>query len=227
MKIKKIKVLASVLVIGVLLTACQATDVVGKVAVTSFKAVLDKITDKVTDDSANNYWVLQSPMGDQFEWSKDFSGSNPDAVVDFDATPFINAGLLVEKLPADQYQYDKATNRIAMPHEFGQDNFTYSGNATALDTFKKIVKTHRDIIGYHEVLDHYGIKLGNGNMFEWAKDMSTNDKDIVFVLNPQPFIDAGMDPNKVDGWAFAKVEVKDDNGQKELVDKLLRPFNLD
>ena len=34
--------------------------------------------------------------------------------------------------------------------------------------------------------------LGNGNMFEWAKDMKTTgmtidqDKDIVFVLNPEP-----------------------------------------
>jgi hypothetical protein len=63
-------------------------------------------------------------------------------------------------------------------------------------------------------------------MFEWAKDMSTNDKDIVFVLNPEPFIKAGVDPNKIEGWAFAKVTVDDANGKPIEVDKILKPFNI-
>jgi poly-D-alanine transfer protein DltD len=56
--------------------------------------------------------------------------------------------------------------------------------------------------------------------------MSTNDKVIVFVLNPEPFIKAGVDPAKVQEWVFAKVEVKNKEGKKELVDKFLKPFNL-
>jgi hypothetical protein len=75
-------------------------------------------------------------------------------------------------------------------------------------------------------MDHYGISLGNGNMFEWAKDMTTNDKDIVFVLNPDPFITAGLDPNRVEGWVYAKVTVDDENGKPIQVDRLLKPFNL-
>ena len=47
--------------------------------------------------------------------------------------------------------------------------------------------------------------------------MDKNDKDIVFVLNPQPFIKAGVDPNKIDGWIYAKV------GEDY---KLLKPFDL-
>jgi len=70
------------------------------------------------------------------------------------------------------------------------------------------------------------VDLANGNMFEWAKDMSKNDKDIVFVLNPQVFIDAGVDPAKVEGWVFAKVEKEDENGKKIQVDKFLKPFDL-
>lgn len=31
--------------------------------------------------------------------------------------------------------------------------------------------------------------------------------DIVFVLNPQMFIDAGVNPQEVEGWVFAKVEL--------------------
>ena len=85
----------------------------------------------------------------------------------------------------------------------------------------------RDRIGYHEELDHYGIALGGGNMFEWAKDLAKNDKDLVFVLNPEPFVKAGLDPSKLaGGWAYGKVTVKDDKGKLMKLDKLLKPYNL-
>jgi hypothetical protein len=70
------------------------------------------------------------------------------------------------------------------------------------------------------------VNLGGGNLFEWAKDMGTNDKDIVFVLNPEPFIAAGVDPGKIRGWDFAKVTVDDANGKPVQVDKILKPFDL-
>lgn len=219
------KVTLAVLSLAVAFTfsACQSTDVVGKVASTSFEAVLNTIPDKVKSDDANNGWALTSPTGERFLWSKDFSSAGkPDAMLEFDAKPFISAGLDVNKLPKGMVVGDK----IVIQAEFGQDKFTYTGEAKPLDSFKQLVKTHRDVVGYHEKLDHYGVALGNGNMFEWAKDMAKNDKDIVFVLNPQPFIDAGVKPDKVEGWAFAKVEVKDKNGKPEQVDKFLKPFDL-
>jgi hypothetical protein len=226
MKVKKLSLVALSLTAALTLSACKSTDVVGKVAVTSFEAVLDVSKDKVSSNDAANSWTLQSPAGENFSWSKDFSSDKPDASVDFDAAPFIKAGLDVSKLPSDKYVYDQTTGRITMPYELSQDKFTYSGEATPIDSFKKIVETNRKAIGYHEVLDHYGVGLGNGNMFEWAKDMSTNDKDIVFVLNPQPFIDAGVDPSKVTEWVFAKVEITDENNNKKQVDKFLKPYNL-
>ncbi|HWQ29494.1 MAG TPA: hypothetical protein VN549_00775 [Negativicutes bacterium] len=224
---KKLIIAAMVFTLALPLAACQATDVVGKVAVTSFEAILNKVPDKVASDEINNGWSLESPTGERFVWSKDFSKEgNPDIMLEFDAKPFINAGLDVNKLPKENYLYLKDMDKLMVHGELSADKFTYSGEPKPMDTFKKIVETNRSSIGYHEKLDHYGVKLGNGNMFEWAKDMSTNDKDIVFVLNPQPFIDAGTDPSKVEGWAFAKVEVKDDNGKDIQVDKLLKPFDL-
>ena len=56
---------------------------------------------------------------------------------------------------------------------------------------------------YHAALDHYNVNVGGGNLFEWAKDMGKNDKDIVFVLDG-PFIAASVDPGAVAGWVFAK-----------------------
>ena len=85
---------------------------------------------------------------------------------------------------------------------------------------------NRDHIKYHTALDHYGVDIGDGNMFEWAKDLSTNDKDIVFVLNPQIFIDAGVDPDKVEGWVFAKVSAEDEDKKPIEVDKFLKPFSI-
>lgn len=205
------------------LSACQATDVVGKVASTSFEAVLKEIPDQIKSDDVNNGWALTSPTGERFVWSKDFSSEGKsDAMLEFDAKPFIDAGLDINKFPKEMVAGDK----IVYKAEFSQDKFTYKGDPTPLDSFKQIVKTNRDVIGYHEKLDHYGVALGNGNMFEWAKDMSTNDKDIVFVLNPQPFIDAGVKTDKVAGWVFAKIEVKDKSGKPEQVDKFLKPFEL-
>jgi hypothetical protein len=76
------------------------------------------------------------------------------------------------------------------------------------------------------------VKLGDGNMFEWAKDMNTNgyddsvqDKDIVFVLNPETLASAGVDPEKVDGWAYAQIPIEE-NGKTTEVWKLLKPFDL-
>lgn len=220
----KIILTAVILTATLTLSACKETDVVAKVASTSFDAILDTIPDNITSDDANNAWALTSPTGERFLWSKDFSSEGtPDAMIEFDSAPFIAAGLDLTKLPAEMVAGDK----IVYVSTLGDDEFTYKGDATPLDSFNQIVKTHRDVIGYHEALDHYGISLGDGNMFEWAKDAKTNDKDIVFVLNPQPFIDAGVDPNAIEGWVFAKVPVMDENGKKIEVDKLLKPFNLE
>ena len=225
MKKKKGLFMIAVMALVVIFTACQSTDIVAKTAVSSFEDLLKTVPQDVSYSADELSWVLASEKGDQFKWSKDFSSTTRDLSMEFDGLPFINAGLDVSKLPAD-YAYDQSTNRLSIQIEAGQEQFQYSGEATALDSFKKIVEAKRELIGYHVEMDHYGITLGDGNMFEWAKDMSKNDKDIVFVLNPQPFIDAGVDPNAVEGWVFGKVEMMDKSGKKMTVDKLLKPFDI-
>jgi hypothetical protein len=152
---------------------------------------------------------------------------NPDVEFSFDAAPFIAAGLAAEKLPQTEgIKYEIEDGRFMLHFELRADAFDRSARKSLEATFAQIVKTQRSRIGYHEKLDHYGIKLGNGNMFEWAKDLAKNDKDIVWVLDPEPFIAAGVDPAKIESWAFAKVEMKDEAGKKVFVDKLLKPFDL-
>jgi hypothetical protein len=222
---KKILLLIVSLVASISITACNKLDVVGDQSVKSFAAVINIVGEKLTEDTAFGGWSLESPDKTvRFVWSKDFSKtSTRDVFLETDVQPFIDAGLDTSKLPEGMLNGDK----IIVGTNLGEDVLTYEENATPLESYKKIEELYRDNIKYHASLDHFGIDMTNGNMFEWAKDMSTNDKDIVFALNPQVFIDAGVDPNNVKGWVFAKVETMDSKGKKIQVDKFLKPFDLD
>jgi hypothetical protein len=205
--------------------SCGKLDVVGTDSVKSFNAVLDKAPQKIITDEMTGGWALFSPDGTaKFIWSKNYAESPlHDVMIAFEARPFIDAGLDTNKLPENFTVFD---GMIMVGTKLGQEVLKYDGEVTPLTSYEQIVKLKRSAIGYHAALDHYGVNLGDGNLFEWAKDMSANDKDIVFVLNPEPFIAAGVDPAKIEGWAFTKVTVDDANGKPVEVDKILKPFNL-
>lgn len=220
---KRTMILGVLSVISLLtFTACAQTDVIAKVSITSFDSVL-KLSDVTTDEMYGG-WSLNAPDNTaRFIFSSDFKTSAPhDVMIETDAQPFIDAGLDTSKLPAGVF----VDGKIMVGQDLGDTAFPDSAKATALASYQELIKLNRSVLGYHEKLDHYGIDLGNGNKFEWAKDLSTNDKDIVFVLDPQMLIDAGVDPAKVTGWVFAKVEMKDAEGKPVSVDKFLKPFDL-
>jgi hypothetical protein len=203
--------------------ALKGLDVVGKSSLSSFKVVTEELEDKITPDNEYGGWSLSAPDDTvSFFWSKDFSKSTfHDVMLTFEAEPFVTAGLDVNKLP-EGMAFD---DMIMVGTKLGNEKITYDGEATPYKSYEKIVDLKRTSIKYHAALDHYGIDLGNGNVFEWAKDMNTNDKDVVFALNPEPFIKAGVDPDKVEGWIYAKVPTMQ-NGKKVEVYKFLKPFNL-
>ncbi|GHV94012.1 hypothetical protein AGMMS50293_03320 [Spirochaetia bacterium] len=203
----------------------SSLDVVGKDSINSFDKLLQQTARQVTQDAMNGGWSLAAPDNmARFIWSKNYAESPlHDVMLELDAAPFLAAGLDPDKLPENFAFYE---GMLMVGTKLGEETLKYSGEVTPLASYEQIVKLKRSSIGYHGALDHYGVSLGDGNMFEWAKDMSTNDKDMVFVLNPEPFIAAGADPNKIEGWAFAKVTVDDANGKPVEVDKLLKPFNL-
>lgn len=224
-------VLVGLIVAAVVKTAGGGLDVVGKESVTSFEAVLNTVPDNVKADETNAGWSLSAPDDSvRFIWSEDYSRSAlHDVMLEFDAAPFVSAGLDAEKLPENYAAYE---GMLMVGTKLGTDQSVYEGDITPLTAYEQIVNNHRDSINYHLDLDHYGVKLGDGNMFEWAKNMETNtvknqeqDKDIVFVLNPEPLIAAGVDPEKVEGWVYAPVSVME-KGKTLEVYKFLKPFNL-
>jgi hypothetical protein len=211
--------------LAALAVSCAKLDVVGTGSVKSFDAVLRRIPKLITLDDMNGGWSLAAPDGSvRFIWSKNYAQSPlHDVMLEMDAAPFIAAGLDPQRLPANFAFYE---GMLMAGTKLGQEELRYAGEVTPLASYEQIVKLKRSAIGYHGALDHYGVNLGDGNLFEWAKDLSSNDKDIVFVLNPEPFIAAGVNPNNISGWVFAKVTVDDANGKPVQVDKLLKPFDL-
>ena len=222
--VKKLALVTLILAGLFVLASCASLDVVGTESVNSFEKMLGATTSLVSEDEMNGGWSLKAPDDSvRFIWSRDFSKSPiHDVMLELDAAPFVNAGLDISKLPAGMAYEDM----LMVGTKLGTQAITYNGEATPLASFKKIVELKRDVIKYHAALDHYGVDLGDGNAFEWAKDMSTNDKDIVFVLDPKMFIDAGVDPSKVEGWVFAKVNTMDANNKPIEVDKFLKPFSI-
>lgn len=221
---KPFVVAAAALAFGAVLGSCGATDVVGKVAASSFKAAA--AAGRVSYEENAAAWRLDSEAGDRVLFSSDFAAGTADVEFSFDAAPFLAAGLDPAELAApDGIAFAVEDGRLALRFDLGSDAFGAEAKTSIDAAFAEILRTRRDAIGYHAQLDHYGIALGGGNMFEWAKDLEKNDKDIVWVLNPEPFIAAGVDPSKVAGWVFGKVEVMDGT-KKVQVEKLLKPFDL-
>jgi hypothetical protein len=210
---------------GLAAVSCGKLDVVGTGSIKSFEQVLNRIPQSVTPDNANGGWSLAAPGSSaRFFWSRNYAESpRYDVMIEFDAAPFIAAGLDPGGLP-ENFSFDG--DKITAGTKLGTEQPRYSGGVTPLASYEQIVKLKRNSIGYHLALDHYGVNLGDGNMFEWAKDMSVNDKDMVFVLNPAPFIAAGTDPARIEGWVFTKVTVDDENGKPIEVDKILMPFDF-
>ncbi|MFA7637465.1 MAG: hypothetical protein WCX81_06855 [Monoglobales bacterium] len=216
--------LALFLVVLLSLSACRSLDVIGNKSITSFDEVLKAMPSNVSADETSGGWAITSPGGAaKFIWSKDFSQSADfDVMIEFDSKPFIDAGLDLARLPIKNVSGDK----IIIGTNLGDESISYDAEATPLSSYEKIVEFYRESIQYHDAMDHFGVSLADGNVFEWAKDMSANDKDFVFALNPRFFIDAGADPSKIEGWVFAKVETMDKNGKMIEEYKLLKPFNI-
>jgi hypothetical protein len=204
------------------------TDLVGQTAITTFGEMTGALEFPPAADDMDGAWVLTAPDGEAaFWWRKE---AKPERMFDvylcFDAEPFVKAGLDLDKLPMEMKEMLEDRGKLMIGKKLSQKPLEYDGDITPLSSFGQIVKLDRESIGYHAALDHYGVTVADGFMFEWAKDMSKNDKDIVFVLDPKIFIDAGVDPLKVEGWNYAKVPLEDARGRKFEAEKFLKPFDL-
>ena len=216
---KKILPLALALaLVAALLAGCAATDVILKYSPASLDTIVEKFPSIVTDSTQTDHYFNLSADGETtLKVSHDFSlTGTEDVVIQTPLKPFLDAGLDPSKLGAGYRTDDTSLYLVA---DFGAGSGEQNTLTKAL--FES-VKADRSVLTYHADLDHYGIKLTAGK-FEWAKDESTNDKDIVFVIAAQPLADLGVDVKNVSGWVFKTM--KDDAGRD--FDVLLKPFSLE
>jgi hypothetical protein len=195
-------------VIGIVATMIWSDDldVVRKNAQTTFQTLMETWPPQATETA----WSIIAPDGAaKFEWSA------TTVALKVDITPFVAAGLDASQLP-----------NVENGELVWRRNFANNAQLTTPqnDSAQMMIQA-RDAIGYHAALGHFGVTIGEGNLFEWAQDMRGNDKDLVFVLNPEPLLIAGVNPDAVDGWSLALVPV-DENGKTIEVTKFLKPFNL-
>ena len=216
---KKTLIISAILALTIAVFAgCASADVVLKYSPESFKNIVEKYPQYVTDNTLTDHYYYLSIDGEttlKISHDYDLTGTE-DIVIQTPLKPFVDAGLDVNKL-GDGYK--AADDMVYLTADYGKgsgmkDNIT--------DSLFESVKYDRSMLTYHQKLDHYGIKLTAGK-FEWAKDYTTNDKDIVFVIKAQPLKDLGVDVNNISGWTFATVQDADGTN----VDVLLKPYNLD
>ena len=217
--------LLAALIVAVLELTGGKSDVVAEQAVVSFENVLAAMPDQLASDAATGGWALSAPDGSaRVLWN---TAGAYGVILEWNAQPFLDAGLDAAKLPPE-YTVGDGTLSLGVTLGKGQT----ADGATPQEGFRNLIQTDPAILNFHLSLDHFGLLMGGGNLFEWASDLDTNaatgaqqDKDVVFVLDPEPLIAAGVNPEIVAGWAYAQVEVMQ-NQAVEKVYKFLKPFNI-
>lgn len=215
---KKTKVCITGLLLAVLLFAgCSGTDVVLKYSPGSLDAITTAFPNIITDNTRTDHYYYLTVDGTatmKISHDYDLTGTE-DIVMETALKPFTDAGLDPSKL-GDGYRVDG--DKLLLVADYGKGS---GMKDNVRDSLYEAVKYDRKVLTYHQLLDHYGVKLPRGKI-EWAKDYKTNDKDIVFVIAAKPLADIGVDVKNIDGWTFKTM--KDTDGSD--IDVLLKPYDL-
>jgi len=202
---------------AVILTACAGTDVVLKYSPGSLGTIVKNFPELVTDNTLKDHYYYLTADGEttlMISHDYDLTGSE-DVVIKTPIAPFLAAGLDISKL-SEGYRADE--KMLYLTADYGKGT---GMKDTVTDSLFESVKADRSSLTYHQLLDHYGIKLLKGK-FEFAKDYTTNDKDLVFVIAAKPLAELGVDVKNINGWLFKTMEDTDGSD----VDVLLKPYDL-
>ena len=215
--LKKVWIAAIFTLAIAMLAGCAEADVVLKYSPNSFGDIIEKDPKLVTDNTLTDHYYYLTVDGETtLKISHDYELTGTDDImIETPIKPFINAGLDVTKLGNG---YIATDDMLYLTADYGNGS---GMKDIVTDSLFESVKADRSVLSYHQALDHYGIKIAAGK-FEWAKDYTKNDKDIVFVIKAQPMKDIGVDVNNIVGWTFATIQEPDGSN----VDVLLKPYDL-
>ena len=182
---------------------------------------------------ALQHWGFTLPSGEKFEWSKDMSANVADFAMVMLADPLVDAGLDVTKLDENEWLYEPAgkddmgeelPNRLIKPYNVSDKKQTSNGSE---DSMRRLLKVDTNIVKYHEDQKHFALKLGEGNAVQWTEELGVNDEDMIFVLNAEPLIEAGLDVNKLEGSGWIFREASEDNmGMGANPDQIVKTYDI-
>jgi len=212
---RSIRILSLALALA-LLTGCAALDVILRDSPAALDGILGANPALVASPTDSEpYFTLSVDGETALLVSGDYAQNAEDLLIRTPLAPFVSAGLDPAALGAG-YRADGAY--LYLTADFGGGTGAKSGIIAAL---MESAAADRAALSYHAALDHYGIQLPAGK-FEWAKDFTDNDKDLVFVLFAAPLAGLGVDVENIEGWMFMTME--DDAGMD--LDVLVKPYSL-
>ena len=146
-------------------------------------------------------------------------------VVIFDPQPFIEAGLEEERFFC--HSVNLIDNELRKLANTVGGKPRYNEEITPIDAFEQLIRYTGTSLSfsYHDTGHHYMLRFGNYNMLMFARDTTAQEDGIVLMLDPEPFIRAGVDVHNVAGWDFGPHEVMTARG-KSTRDFLVKTFDL-
>lgn len=207
---KNKQILLMIAAMAFTLSACSQTDVVAQKSIESFHQLAVQMEPNLV--SGEDGYRIISP--DNTETL--LLGENISLLID--AGPFTDAGVRLEELPED---IKVAGGQLIITSEY-KNSIEQSLNAA----FERNIWSNRKQLSYHTNHDIFELVIAGGHSFKWAKDMENSEKDMVFSLDPEPFIQAGLDPDKLDGWGLTTLDKMEAGGKITQVDKLLKIYNM-
>ena len=199
---------AIVIFAAILLSANPSLDVVANYALKSFETLGEAV--EISAYSGNTYAVYSPSRAEQFQYGEIVQ-------LTFDAAPFLAAGFDPASVKSAITVSDAY---IIIPSE---NALGFMDTGSAVSTMEAVLRNNRQTLEFHMDHDLFELHLGGGHAFRWAKDWRTNTRGMTFVINPEPFVQAGLDPTAIEGWSLASITL--DHGRGETVERLLKVYS--
>ena len=185
-------------------SACRSLDVIGRDSAESFGQLLEIMNDYVAFNEQRGRYELSSPDGSAlFCWNASFSDKDEfDFMIYIKADVFISAGMNIENLPSG-FIYEDGWLITGTKAASGPSADSYAESPE--DSYRLILDFSRESLSFHYEGGHFSLNTGADNSFEWAKDLNENENAVIFMLDPKPFSDAGINTGQISGWELKTV----------------------
>ena len=201
-----------VILVANVFSSIAAVDIVANRAIDSFESLGREL--ELHEESRQHY-DLRSPDGTEvFTFGQSI-------MLTFDLAPFTVAGFVPQEY-GNALVMGETTFSILADHA----GVTPQDGDGGYDVFEAVLRSNRHALEYHMDHDLFELHLGHGNAFRWARDLQTNTRGMTFVLNPEPFIEAGLNPELLKGWALVDITVMHGADRGQRVPRLIKNFSL-